>query len=254
MDRGGVMERKDYFIGYMEDLADKAAKTGCTTSRFLTPAEARRVAEYFKFKRVKLIFDGGYDGAERVRVVFLNLEWGEYDRENLLAALKIEYSPQDSLGHRDVLGALMALGIERDTIGDIVSEENSATLICIPEMSEFIIENLVKAGRVGIKVSVISLGELPARQEELSVRTETVATLRLDSVMSAAFGLSRAKSVEFIAAGRVSLDHIPCLQPSKELAEGALLSVRGLGRAKLLEVGGVSKKGRVFVRIGLYGR
>ena len=248
------MERKDYFIGYMEDLADKAAKTGCAASRFLTPAEARSVAEYFKFKRVKLLFDGGYDSAERVRAVFLNPEWGEYDRGNLMAALKIEYRPQDSLGHRDVLGALMALGIERDTIGDIISEENSATLICIPEMCKFIIENLVKAGRVGIKISEVSLDELPARQEELSIKTETVASLRLDSVLSAAFGLSRAKSAELIAAGRVSLDHLPCQQPAKELSEGALLSVRGLGRAKLMEVGGVSKKGRVFVRIGLYRR
>jgi len=248
------MERKDYFIGYMEDLADKAAKTGCAASRFLTPAEARRVTEHFKFKRVKLLFDGGYDNAERVRVVFLNLEWGEYDRENLLAALKIEYRPQDSLGHRDVLGALMALGIERDTIGDIVSEENSATLICTPEMSKFIIENLVKAGRVGIKISEISLNELPARQEELLIKTDTVASLRLDAVLSAAFGLSRAKAAELIAAGRVSLDHMPCEQPTKELIEGALLSVRGLGRAKLLEVGGVSRKGRIFVRIGLYGK
>ena len=212
------------------------------------------MAEYFKFQRMKLLFDGGYDSAERVRAVFLNPEWGEYDRGNLLAALKIEYRPQDTLGHRDVLGALMALGIERDTIGDIISDENSATLICMPEMSKYIIENLTKAGRVGVKVSEISLGELLIRQEELSIKTDTVASLRLDAVLSAAFGLSRAKAVELIAAGRVSYDHLPCEQPTKELAEGALLSVRGLGRAKLLEVGGISRKGRIFVRIGLYGR
>jgi len=248
------MEQKDYLIGHMEDLADKAIKTGCAASQFLTPAEARRIGENFKFKRVKLLFDGGYENAERVRAVFLNPEWGEYDRENLLSALRIEYRLQDTLGHRDILGALMALGIERDTIGDIIGEENRAMLICLPEMGEFITENLTKAGRVGIKVSEITLGELPSREEELSVKTDTVASLRLDAVLSAAFGLSRAKSAEQIEAGRVSLDHIQCMQSSKELAEGALISVRGLGRAKLLEVGGVSRKGRIFVRIGLYGR
>jgi len=78
--------------------------------------------------------------------------------------------------------------------------------------------------------------------------------LRLDAVLCAAFGLSRGRASELIAAGRASLNHLPCLQPSKELDEGALLSVRGLGRAKLLEVGGVSKKGRLFVQIGLYGQ
>ena len=248
------MEQKDYLIGHMEDLADKAVKTGSSASRFLTPAEVRRVSGSFKHKRIKLLFDGGYDNAERVRAVFLNPDWGEYGRAGVVAALKIEYRKQDALGHRDILGALMALGIERDMVGDIVSEENSATLVCLPEMSRFIIENLTKAGRVGITVSEISLDEIPAVQEELSIKTDTVASLRLDAVLSAAFGLSRSKATELIAAGRVNLDHLPCVQPTEELVEGALISVRGLGRAKLLEVGGVSKKGRTFVRIGLYCR
>ncbi|MCL2153494.1 MAG: YlmH/Sll1252 family protein [Oscillospiraceae bacterium] len=247
------MEQKNYLIGHMEDLADKADKTGCAASRFLTPVEARRIGEYFKFKRVKLLFDGGYKNAERVRAVFLNPEWGEYVRENLITALRIEYRPQDTLGHRDILGALMALGIERDTVGDIISEENRATLICLTEMSEFITENLVKAGRVGVTISAINLDELQAKQDELSIKTDTVASLRLDAVISASFGLSRAKTAELIEAGRVSLDHMPCMQSSKELSEGALVSVRGLGRAKLLEIGGVSRKGRIFVRIGIYG-
>ena len=98
------------------------------------------------------------------------------------------------------------------------------------------------------------LEELPAKQEELTIKTDTVASLRLDAVLCAAFGLSRTKAAELTAAGRVNLDHQPCLQPAKELSEGALLSVRGVGRAKLLEAGGVSRKGRIFVRIGLYGR
>ena len=110
----------------------------------------------------------------------------------------------------------MALGIDRDTIGDIISGENSATLICLPEMGGFIMENLAKAGRVGIRVSEICLDELPARQEELNIKTDTVASLRLDAVLSTAFGLSRSKAAELIAAGRVSLDHLPCVQHAKE--------------------------------------
>jgi RNA-binding protein YlmH len=101
---------------------------------------------------------------------------------------------------------------------------------------------------------VIDLDELPINQEELTVKTDTVASLRLDAVLCTAFGLSRTKAAELIEAGRVNLDYHPCIQPAKELNEGALLSVRGLGRAKLLETGGVSKKGRIFVRIGVYGR
>lgn len=241
-------------IARMEDIAVKAAKVGCTASKFLTPTEARGVAEHFKYERIALSFDGGFYGAERVRAVFLNPDWGEYKQADLFTALKIEHRKQDALGHRDILGALMALGIERDIIGDIIAADNVAALVCLPEMSGYIAENLIKAGRVGVAVSEIGLAELPARQEELSIKTDTVSSLRLDAVLCAAFGLSRSMATELIEAGRVSIDHALCEQPAKELSEGALLSVRGLGRAKLIEIGGVSKKERIFVRVGLYGR
>jgi len=99
-----------------------------------------------------------------------------------------------------------------------------------------------------------SLDELSEKQEEFTIRTASVASLRLDAVTCAAFGLSRTKAAEAIAERRVSLDHQLCQQPAKAVSEGALLSVRGMGRARLLEVGGMSRKGRIFVRIGLYSR
>ena len=249
------MELKEILLSHMDDLADEAVKTGCSASRFLTPAEAQGVSAHFSRRRdVALSFDGGYENAERTRAIFLNPDWGEYDRAELLTVLKIDHRPQDNLGHRDVLGALMALGIERDTIGDIIVGEGYAILVCLPELGEFIINNLNKAGNVGINVLPINLDELPVRQEDITIKTDTVASLRLDAVLSAAFSLSRAKASELIVSGRVNLNHQPCEQSAKELAEGALLSVRGLGRAKLLEVGRVSKKGRIFIQIGLYGR
>ncbi|MDR0325803.1 MAG: RNA-binding protein [Oscillospiraceae bacterium] len=260
------MEQKDLLLGHLEDLAGKAIKTGCAASRFLTPAEQRDAALHFRHGRgrkgiVDITFDGGFEEAERTRAVFLNSDYakrtlgvGECDWDTLFAALKIEWRPQDTLGHRDILGAIMALGIERDTIGDIICEDRCATLVCLPEMSGYIAENLTKAGRVSVSVSAIGLNALPVRHEDLTLITDTVASLRLDAVLSAAFGLSRTKAAELIESDRVSLNHQPCLQSAKELTEGALLSVRGLGRAKLLEVGGTSKKGRIFVKIGLYGR
>ena len=248
------MEQVDLLISRMEDLAKKAMKTGCAASRFLTPTEAHSVSEYFMHKRVNLSFDGGFADAERVRAVFLNPDWGKHDREALFSALMFEFRPQDTLGHRDVLGALMALGIERDTIGDIVITGNTAATVCLSELSGYIMENLSKAGRIGISTKKVDLDELPLRQEELTIKTDTVASQRLDAILSAAFGLSRTKASELVNAGNVSLDYQACMQPAKEVGEGALLSVRGLGRAKLLEVGGMSRKGRIFVRIGLYGR
>ncbi|MCL1846120.1 MAG: YlmH/Sll1252 family protein [Defluviitaleaceae bacterium] len=259
----------------MDDLAKKAIRTGYAASKFLTPAEAEEVKSSLR-RDVILTFDGGFDGAERVRAIFTNPDWGKYEnskretraanfhqefvrsandekceRDEIVAALKISHRPQDKLGHRDILGALMALGIERDVIGDILIGKHFATLVCLPEISKYIAENLTKAGRVGLTVSEIPICELPAREENLTIKTDTVASLRLDAVLCAAFGLSRAKAAELISAGRVNLNHQNCLRPDKDVGENALISVRGLGRARLLEVGGVSKKGRNFVKIGI---
>ena len=246
-----MMEQNSIMLAHMDDLAVKAVKTGCAASRFLTPAEAQAVAARFAKRRdVAVAFDGGYEGAERVRAVLLNPNWGEYERAGLFHALKIEAPPQESLGHRDILGAAMALGVERAAIGDIT--ESPLALICLPELSGYIAENLTKAGRAHIRMSDMDLLELPARVEDLSVKTDTVASPRLDAVLGAAFGLSRGKASELIETGRVSLNHELCQQPAKEVGEGAILSIRGMGRAKLVEVGGVSKKGRYFIKVGLY--
>ena len=249
------MNQSDLFFAHMEDIADRAAKTGRAASRFLTPAEAQSVREYFKRNRhVSVSLDGGFNDAERVRAVFASPDWVEHERTGLFTAIKIEWRSQDSLTHRDILGALMALGIERDTLGDLICEEHRAVLICLPELGGYIAGNLSKAGRVGVAASEISLAELPAKRESLTIKTAAVASLRMDAVLCAAFKLSRARASELISAGRVNLDHKQCLQPAKEINEGALLSVRGFGRVKLLEVGGMSRKGRIFVRLGLYGR
>ena len=249
------MESKDVLLAHMEDLTAKAVKSGVAASKFLTPSEAQSIAENFTQRRdITLTIDGGFEVAERTRAIFTNPDWGEYDREKIFAALKISHRPQDTLGHRDILGALMALGIERETIGDIIANEQFTGFICLPEMVAYIIENLTKAGRVGIELSLIGLDDIPNSEEELTIKTDTVASLRLDAVLSSAFGISRTNAVELILAGRVSLNHKICEKTDREVGENALLSVRGMGRAKLLEVGGVSRKGRNFIKIGIYGR
>lgn len=182
----------------------------------------------------------------------MNPGWGECDRAELFCVLKIETSSYGNLGHRYILGSVMALGIERSVIGDIT--ESPPALVCLPELGGYIADNFTKAGRVPVRLSEMSLSELPARTENLSVKTGAVVSLRLDAVIGTAFGLSRGKAAELIEAGRVSLNHELCLQSAKEVTEGAILSVRGIGRAKLLEIGDVSRKGRIFIKTGLYER
>ena len=250
-----MLNESELLIARMNDLASKAVKTGFAASKFLTPAESQSVFEHFsRRKDTALVADGGFEGAERTRTVFTNPDWGEYKRADLFTALKVSHRPQDMLGHRDILGALMALGIERDTIGDIVIDEEIAVFVCMPELGGYIMDNFTKAGRVGLEATVICLDELPDREEKLTIKTDTVASLRLDAVLSAAFGISRAKAAELIKAGRVSYNHQVCLRTDKEVDVDSILSARGLGRAKLTEIGGLSRKGRNFIKIGIYGR
>jgi RNA-binding protein YlmH len=251
------MNDNDILIAHMNDLASKAVRAGIAASKFLTPAESQSVSGYFSHRKdATLVVDGGFEGAERARAIFTNPDWGEYNRDDLrdglFTALKVLHRSQDTLGHRDILGALMALGIERETVGDIIMDGTVAALICLPEFGGFIIENFTKVGRVGLEVSAIRLDELPAREEELTIKSNTVASPRLDAVLGAAFGMSRTKAAELIATGRVNLNHQVCLRADREVGEGSLLSVRGLGRAKLLEIGGLSRKGRSFIKIGVY--
>lgn len=105
-----------------------------------------------------------------------------------------------------------------------------------------------------MKLTVTEIGreDLEVPQAQVKTVRDTVSSLRLDAVAASAFGLSRGRAAELIAAGRVSLDHAACLKPDKQVGQGAVLTARGLGKAKLIEVGGLTKKGRVGIVIERY--
>ena len=241
-------------LARMEDLAQAALRRGCAASRFLTPAETEKVKSAFaaRTQAVRVVEEGGFPDAERVRLVFLQPEWGRYERSDVLAALRISFRAEDALTHRDLLGALLALGMGRDSLGDIVVETDCATLVCEPEMAGYIRQNLTRAGRAGVAAADVALDTLTQRTQALRVKTASVSSLRLDALISAAFHVSRGEAARLIAEGRVNLQHSVCEEAKRSVAAGTVFSVRGLGRAKLLQTGGLSRKGRLFVEIGRY--
>lgn len=103
-----------------------------------------------------------------------------------------------------------------------------------------------------LTVTEITREELRLPQVQVKVIRDTVSSLRLDAAVSSAFSMSRGKAAELIAAGRVHLDHMPCVKADKPVSEGAVLTVRGLGRAKLTAVGGLTKKGRIGITVERY--
>ncbi len=198
------------------------------------------------------VFWGGYPDAERVMALFLpdylTAEDAVSPEQCPLVLLRATKSPADTLSHRDYLGALMGLGIERAVIGDIILTPTGADLFVTEDMAEFIEMNFLRAGRKRIELEKAPLTSfvLPEAEEEMG--EGSVASLRLDSVAALVFRLSRAQMQERIAKGTVFLNHMQCLKADADIAVGDQITVRGLGRAKVLEFGGMSRKGRQFVR------
>ena len=146
----------------------------------------------------------------------------------------------------------MGLGVARERVGDILVSPHSADIVASPSLLDFFLREWDQAGRVKLTVTEIGRDALRVPQAQVKVIRDTVSSLRLDAVAASAFSMSRGRAAELIAAGRVSLDHVPCLKADKPVVEGAVITARGLGRARVAQVGGLTKKGRIGVSIERY--
>ena len=192
-------------------------------------------------------FFGGYEGAERT-VLGLWFYEEPSDDEFPVSALEITFRAADKLTHRDFLGALMSLGIERETVGDILVEDGRCVVFVKSEIRDYITSQLFKIGNAGVKIKEALPGSMPKGRgaEEL---TCVVASLRLDAVVAALTGLSREKTKSLILSGNVSHNHLPCDNVSKAVGKGDSLSVRGKGKYQIDGVLGETKKHRIRLSI-----
>lgn len=231
------------------DKAQECEMRGYLThSRFLNMAERALVEGAVRFMGSTL-FWGGYEDAERAMAVFYPdyLDADSARQAAPVALLRAHKKPGDELTHRDYLGALMGLQIDRAMVGDILVHEEGADLLVSEEIADFLLLHFDKAGRKRIELTREPLENLrlPTQTEEEG--QGSVASPRLDSVIALIFGLSRAAAQAEIARGTVFVNQTPCLKGERELHEGDRLTVRGRGRARIVSFGGISRKGRLFV-------
>lgn len=156
------------------------------------------------------------------------------------------------LSHRDYLGALMGLCIRRESVGDILVREDGADIILLKEIADFVLMNYSKAGRTPLELSGIPVSGLIFRAGERREVTESVASLRLDNLVSAAFSVSRSRAAEAAAEGLIFIDGISVKKPDRIIREGEKIVFRGRGKAVFLGVKGKSSKGRLMVAIEKY--
>lgn len=198
-------------------------------------------------------FWGGYEEAQRKLCVFLPdwMEWEDYD-ETPITLLRAEWYQGDSLTHRDLLGSLMGQGIKRETVGDLLVSGSSCDLLVLSDIAPYVEQNLVSAGRTRLSVRQVPLEHIHIPVQEVRHIHDTVATLRLDAVAAAGFSVSRAKMADYIRAGRVTVNWALTTRTDHPMKAGDVISCRGLGRCKLAETGGLSRKGRVNVELERY--
>ena len=203
------------------------------------------------------LFFGGYEGAERTVCAFLP-DWQEAedwqgDGESCpVRALRCTWSGGQKLTHRDFLGSILGLGLDREKVGDLLVGDGRCDVLALEEVADFLVFHMEQAGRVKLKCSPLPLDRLEPPAVETRTIRDTVSSLRLDAVAASGFSLSRGKAADLIASGRVQLNHRECVKPDHAVAQGDVLSCRGLGKCVLTEVGGPSKKGRILIVLERY--
>ena len=221
---------------------------------FLSPRE-QEMARYLFGEEPGLQFFGGYEDAERKMLIFLPEYLDDsalYEEDSPMVCLRATYFEADTLSHRDFLGALMGAGIARETVGDICVGTGCCDFFVTAEIAPYILQNFLSAGRTRLHLNQVSLSEARIPEPEIKEIKDTVASLRLDSVVSSGFRIGRSLAAQYISAGKAAIDGLPCEKPDKSVAEGMKISIRGLGKIKLASINGKTKKDRISVVIHRY--
>ncbi len=240
----------------LTELAEKSSRQNVYTfTGFLGMAE---LDVFYRMERelsyAHPMLSGGSEQAERRIVRFGSPEETGYEEEFPIALIKIEPLQQkyaDALGHRDFLGALMNLGIERGTLGDIFLKDNCGYLFCLDSIADFIIEELRKVKHTDVKCSIAGFPEALGKQEKVR-RNLTVSSERADAVIAAVYHLSRTQSLELFRTKKVFINGKICENNSCFLKREDAVSVRGKGKFFYDGADRETKKGKLSVGILLF--
>ncbi|GGH74599.1 RNA-binding protein YlmH [Pullulanibacillus pueri] len=218
---------------------------------FLDPRQLEMVKTIIgKNDEITLSYSGGYQGAERSRVL-LSPPYVE-DNDFGLALLEVHYPVKyASIDHRNLLGSLMGLGLKREKFGDLLFAENRVQCVVADEIADYVQLHLNKVGRVNVTIERVALNQILPVEHEWEQREGAVPSLRLDVVLSEIYHLSRSKVADLVTNGLVKVNWKLIQKTSFELKAGDYLSLRGFGRSRLISVGGQTKRGNLWITYGL---
>lgn len=221
-------------------------------SGFLSPSEATIIET--AIRAPNCFFFGGYKNAERRMFGALPYYIDEPFEEFPISALEFYYRKSDVLTHRDFLGSFMATGISRETIGDICVGVGSTVVFVANKVSEYLSEQIVKVGRVGVSVKKIDIANISdcLEQPQKICFSFTVSSLRLGTVLCGLVGCSRSKAESYICDRRVFVNSFEVTKTTKQIKTGDFITLRGIGKFLIVSCNGVTKKGREIITAEKY--
>lgn len=245
----------DELIRRAEDLCRRCEKTaGVTHTAFLTPAEQFALEKWAKTAPdCNMLLTGGTEENERRAAFFLPfyMDADVFDASEYISALRAR-AHFGAPTHRDYMGAILGLGIKREWLGDIWVDGEEAVIFVMQSVERHVADGLEKVGRYGVKLQKAELNELTPPERKVKRISFSVKSMRLDAVLAGMFGLSRTAAASHIAEGAASLNYSECLKNDAVVSPGDVISLRGCGKGTVSELGGVSRKGRLFVEAEIY--
>ena len=248
------------FYARLDDLEKRALGGSVSHSAFLTPSEAYKAEKYFEAKgnKDRICFFGGYFEAQRKQIFLLPEYIADYndgssvfelisdDLDDAIRAISIEGSGFKKLSHRDYLGSILALGIERECLGDIcVVDDHSAIVFCNAEIESYLTMELSSIGNDKVKVKGVKVERDMQSKQSFQPFTDTVASERLDCVVAAIFNLSREKAQNLIKGGFVEHNYETAGKTDTRVEQGDIISTRGFGKFIIRDISQATKKGRI---------
>jgi RNA-binding protein YlmH len=263
---------RTFLAGRVKDLALRAYQNNyITNTEFLSLSELNEFfrilssegvpAQSRSYQGARFVIYGGYEDAERAMVCFLP----EYmDEESFLLAENAEPSVlscvhvepvnsrfADDLTHRDYLGALMNMGIERDQIGDILTGDQEGYVFATPQVADLMVKELIRIRHTSVKCTVVCPSECDIRPS-FSEESGSVASERIDAVIAFVYHLSRSEAQKLIESESVFIDGRTAYSGGYDLKSGSRVSVRGHGKFIYDGPQGTTRKGRLFVKVRVF--
>lgn len=235
---------------FIDELMDSVEETGTKyvpkLFDFLNPRQQIIAQEVIGAnEEVTLSFAGGSPHAERKRLLLLPPYQQSEEDDHGLTLFTVDYPKKfTAIGHRDLLGSLMSIGLKREKFGDLLVKDGQVQFVAAREIAAYVKLNLTKVGKSPVSLEETPFDEILAVCKDWKEKSGTVSSLRIDTVLAEIYGTSRTKSSDWIARERVKVNWKAIKQPSYLLQEGDELSVRGRGRSKIIRIEGKTKKGK----------